>query len=108
MYINGTGTLNTRLNIDVLSDPAPGNPHKIQWDLFLRSLLELQQAPPEDPLGYYRIAGIKLFFFDTTLTKTTLTVVRYPWLANGHVAGDKCAVFKALVLLSWKVSFPLF
>ncbi|RPB06673.1 Di-copper centre-containing protein [Morchella conica CCBAS932] len=53
--IEGTGDPNTRLDIDDFST----NPeYTIQWGLFLRSLAKLQLAPPEEAIGYYRIAGI--------------------------------------------------
>jgi hypothetical protein len=82
--IEGTGDPNTRLDIDDFST----NPeYTIQWSLFLRSLAKLQLAPPEEAIGYYRIAGINSSFIDPTFTKTTLTMVRYSWLATGHMAG---------------------
>lgn len=53
--IEGTGAPETRLDIDVFST----NPdYKIRWDLFLRALAVVQSAPPEDAMGFYRIAGI--------------------------------------------------
>lgn len=53
--IEGTGAPETRLDIDIFStDPQ----YKIRWDLFLRGLAVVMTEPPENPNGFYRIAGI--------------------------------------------------
>lgn len=55
--IEGTKSTETRLNIDDFST----NPlYDTRWHLFLRALAAVQKALPDDPLGYYRIAGVYL------------------------------------------------
>lgn len=83
--IEGTGEPETRLDINNFStDPE----YKVRWDLFLRGLAVVQSAPPADPLGYYRIAGIYPPVFCLLLMLgRTLTYSRDSRLANRHLAG---------------------
>lgn len=53
--IEGTGAPETRLDIDTFSTHPD---YKIRWHLFLRGLAVVMTEPPENPIGFYRIAGI--------------------------------------------------
>lgn len=52
--VEGTGEPNTRLDIDDFSTNVD---YRIRWGLFLQAMAKLQLAGPDDPLGYYRVAG---------------------------------------------------
>lgn len=82
--IEGTGEPETRLDIDVFST----NPeYKVRWDLFLRGLAVVQSAPPADPMGFYRIAGIyPPVFYLLLFLGGILTYSRDSRLANRHLA----------------------
>lgn len=83
--VDGMAVAISRLNIDEFS----GNTgYKIQWALYLRAQIVLQNRKPEDPFGYHGLAGIYCHLFDFIVF---LTAVRHSWPASKDVAArDIC------------------
>lgn len=99
--IEGTGAPETRLDIDTFStDPQ----YKIRWDLFLRALAVVMNEPPENPNGFYRIAGIYAPVLCCIYHSQVGTdILRDPWLANRHLAGAQGRAREDNLLLAFEV-----
>lgn len=61
--IEGTGDPNTRYNIDTFSSTESSLEIQIQWSLYVRAVAVLQTLSVNDPMSYFRIAGIYLQTF---------------------------------------------
>lgn len=75
--IEGTGDANTRYNIDTFSSTESSLEIQIQWSLYVRAVAMLQTLPVDDPLSYYRIAGIYLQIFLVFRSLSTSYVCLY-------------------------------
>lgn len=75
--IEGTGEANTRYNIDTFSSAESPLEIQIQWSLYVRAVAALQTLPIDDPMSYFRIAGILLQTFLTFRSLSTQYVCLY-------------------------------
>lgn len=95
--IDGQSVSLSRLNINEFST---NQGYKIQWGLYLRAQIKLQEFKPDDPLGYHGLAGILPPSLDFTLFLTTRSHSRR---ASQDVAGREIGAGEGILLCTCPV-----